>query len=47
VRRSSDLGTIGEAAAEAKVRDLEGEERELRELWAERAAVLVFLRHFG
>ena len=39
--------TVGEAAAAARIRDLEGEEHELRELWADRTAVLVFLRHFG
>jgi hypothetical protein len=35
------------AAARAVVRDLEGHEHALEELWAERPAVLVFLRHFG
>ena len=38
---------IAEAAAAARIRDLDGNEHELRELWAERPAVLVFLRHFG
>jgi hypothetical protein len=38
---------IPEAAAGARIRDLDGNEHELRELWAERPAVLVFLRHFG
>jgi hypothetical protein len=38
---------VSEAAAQAIVRDLDGHEHELRELWAERPAVLVFLRHFG
>jgi hypothetical protein len=38
---------IAEAAATARIRDLDGNEHELRELWAERPAVLVFLRHFG
>jgi hypothetical protein len=41
------LGTVSEAAARARIRDLEGEEHELGQLWAERTAVLVFLRHFG
>ena len=41
------LGTVGEAAAKARIRDLEGNEHELSELWADRTAVLVFLRHFG
>ena len=34
-------------AAQARVRDLDGREHALEELWAERPAVLVFLRHFG
>jgi hypothetical protein len=38
---------VSEAAAHAVVRDLDGLEHVLRELWAERPAVLVFLRHFG
>ena len=38
---------IPEEAAGALIRDLEGREHELRELWAERPVVLVFLRHFG
>lgn len=38
---------IAEAAATAHIRDLDGKEHELREFWAERPAVLVFLRHFG
>jgi hypothetical protein len=39
--------TIAEAAAIARIRDLDGNEHDLRELWAEKPAVLVFLRHFG
>jgi hypothetical protein len=39
--------TIPDEAARAVIRDLDGGEHELRELWAERPAVLVFLRHFG
>lgn len=46
-KSASDLGSIGEAAARAKVRDLEGREHDLQELWSDHAAVLVFLRHFG
>jgi peroxiredoxin len=38
---------IPDEAARAVIRDLNGREHELRELWAERPAVLVFLRHFG
>ena len=38
---------IPEAAARAKIRDLEGAEHELQETWRERPVVLVFLRHFG
>jgi hypothetical protein len=34
-------------AAQAVVRDLDGNEHPLGEAWAERPAVLVFLRHFG
>ena len=38
---------IPEAAARAKIRDLEGTEHELQETWRERPVVLAFLRHFG
>ena len=38
---------ISEAAATARIRDLDGREHELQAHWAERPAVLVFLRHFG
>ena len=38
---------IGDQAAKAVIRDLDGKEHELQELWAERPSVLVFLRHFG
>ena len=41
------MDQIDSAAAEAKVLDLDGKEHALRELWAGRTAVLVFLRHFG
>jgi hypothetical protein len=41
------METVSEAASRAVVRDLEGREHELRELWAERPVVLTFLRHFG
>jgi hypothetical protein len=40
-------GLVPEAAARAVIRDLDGQEHELHELWADRPAVLVFLRHFG
>jgi hypothetical protein len=46
-KSASGLGPIGEAAAGAKIRDLDGQEHELQELWSDRTAVLVFLRHFG
>lgn len=49
--RAAADGTAGErvpeAAARALVRDLQGNERELRQLWAERPVLLVFVRHFG
>lgn len=35
------------AAAHAVMRDLGGQEHALDSLWAERTALLVFLRHFG
>lgn len=38
---------IPEDAARARIRDLDGGEHELRELWAERPVLLVFVRHFG
>ena len=38
---------IADAAAQAVIRDLDDREHALAELWAERPAVLVFLRHFG
>jgi len=41
------MDMIPESAAAATIRDLDGNERYLRELWAERPVVLVLLRHFG
>lgn len=41
------MDRIDEAAACARIRDLEGGEHELRELWSARPAVVAFLRHFG
>ena len=38
---------VPEAASRARVRDLDGNEHELREAWAARPAVLAFVRHFG
>ena len=38
---------ISAAAANVVIRDLDGHEHALRELWAEKPAVLVLLRHFG
>ena len=46
-RTASGEDLIGEAAARARVRDLDDREHELQELWSDRTAVLVFLRHFG
>lgn len=46
-KKTLALGTVDEAAARARIRDLEGGEHELSELWADGTAVLVFLRHFG
>jgi hypothetical protein len=39
--------TVSREAASAVVRDLDGVEHRLERLWAERPAVLAFLRHFG
>ena len=47
VRYPFGMDPVNPAAAAAKVLDLEGKEHPLREFWAERTAVLVFLRHFG
>ena len=41
------MDIVPEDTGRATLRDLEGNEHELRELWADRTAVLVFLRHFG
>lgn len=38
---------ISEAAAHAKLRDLDGGEHELQETWRDKPCVLAFLRHFG
>jgi hypothetical protein len=38
---------VADSAAHAVIRGLDGHEYELHELWAERPALLVFLRHFG
>jgi hypothetical protein len=38
---------VSAEAARAVIRDLDGQEHALEELWAERPVVLVFLRHFG
>jgi hypothetical protein len=45
MRRSMDH--IDAEAASSKVLDLEGRPLPLGVLWAERTAVLVFVRHFG
>ena len=41
------MDLAGEAVAQAVIRDLDGQPHALGELWSERPAVLVFLRHFG
>jgi hypothetical protein len=41
------MSQVPESAARAVIRDLEGDEHALGSLWAERTAVVVFLRHFG
>jgi len=41
------VSQVSSAAARSVIRDLDGRERELQSLWAERPVVLVFLRHFG
>jgi hypothetical protein len=50
-RRAADAEPAGDripgAAAHARIRDLDGGEHELQELWAKSPAVLVFVRHFG
>ena len=38
---------VAEALAPITLTDSNGAEVELRSLWAERPAVLVFVRHFG
>jgi hypothetical protein len=42
-RAPGDARALGEIA----VRDLDGDELRLRELWRDRPAALVFLRHYG
>jgi hypothetical protein len=50
-RRAADAEPAGDripdAAAHARILDLDGREHELNELWAARPALLVFVRHFG
>ena len=43
VRAPADARELGDVV----VRDLEDREVRLRELWRDRPAVLVFLRHYG
>jgi hypothetical protein len=38
---------IPKEAERARIRDLEGGELELQDLWRDGPVVLVFLRHFG
>ena len=46
-KKRKALGTVPEAAAAALVKDLDGGEHALGELWKDAPVVLVFLRHFG
>ena len=41
------MATIEPEAAQAVIRDLEGQELPLQDLWAEKPVVLAFVRHFG
>ena len=41
------METMAPEAARSLVKDLEGKEHPLEELWRDRTAVLAFLRHFG
>ena len=41
------MAKVGDEAARAVVRDLEGNEHPLSELWAKQPVVLAFVRHFG
>jgi hypothetical protein len=41
------MAKIPAAAAQAVVRDLDGGEHPLSELWAKQPVVLAFVRHFG
>jgi hypothetical protein len=41
------MDLVGDAAARAVIRDLDGREHDLAELWSEGPVALVFLRHFG
>jgi hypothetical protein len=41
------MGTIEREAAQAVIRDLDGQELPLADLWAEQPVVLAFVRHFG
>ena len=41
------MKTISPAAAAAVIRDLDGRELALQELWRDRPVVLAFVRHFG
>ncbi len=41
------MDTVPAAAADAIVKDLDGGEHRLAELWRDRPVVLAFLRHFG
>ena len=41
------MDVIPESAAAATIRDLDGNEHRLGDLWAKHPVVLVLLRHFG
>ena len=41
------MSTIAESLGPIEVLDLEGEKVQLGEVWRDKPAVLVFIRHFG
>jgi hypothetical protein len=45
--RSARMVVLEVEAAQAVIRDLDGRELPLSELWAEKPVVLAFVRHFG
>jgi hypothetical protein len=41
------MDKVDDGAASSLIRDLDGNEHELNETWAEKPVVLAFVRHFG